>query len=113
MAALDARGFECIDDLASLPFDEQCRLFAQADVIVAPHGAALSLLFCCYPRTRVLEIHSPTYLSPLYAAMAHYGGLTYAVLMANPVANAMYHSMDDMVVDIELILARLTAWGVH
>lgn len=113
MAALNARGFECIEDPSSLPFAEQCRRFAEAEMIVAPHGAALSLLFCCHPRTRVLEIHSPTYLSPLYAAMAHYGSMDYHPLMAIPVPDDNHASMDDILVDINQVLTRLSFWGVH
>lgn len=112
MASLQARGFECIEDLAAFSFDEQCHRIAQADVIVAPHGAALSLLFCCHSGAKLLEFYSPTYPSPLYAALAHFGSLTYKALMASPVMNAQFKSMDDMVVDIEEVLSSLSAWGI-
>lgn len=112
MAALHTRGFECIDDLATLSFEEQCLHLAQADVIVAPHGAALSLLFCCHPGTKLLELHCPSYLSPLYAVLAHYGSLNYQALMARSVLNVDNRTMDDMIVDIDEVLASLSAWGI-
>jgi capsular polysaccharide biosynthesis protein len=112
MASLEAVGFTCVPDPACLDFDQQCRLLAQADVVVAPHGAALSLLFCCVPGTKVLEIHGPGYVSPLYAWMASFGQLTYAALMAQPRANPAEPMMDDLWIDPQMVLDQLTQWGV-
>ena len=112
MAALEAAGFTCVPDPARLLFDEQCRLLAEADVVVAPHGAALSLLFCCTPGTKILEIHAPGYVSPLYAWMASYGKLAYAALLAQPRSNPAEPTMDDLWIDPRMVLDQLTQWGV-
>ena len=112
MAALDAAGFTCVPDPACLDFDQQCKALAEADVVVAPHGAALSLLWCCAPGTKVLEIHAPGYASPLYARMANYGRLVYAALLGQPKPNPAEPTMDDLWIDPRMVLDQLTQWGV-
>jgi capsular polysaccharide biosynthesis protein len=112
MAALEPLGFTCIPDPESLDFNDQCRLLAEADVVVAPHGAALSLLFCCAPGTTLLEIHTPNYSSPLYAWMAFFGSLQYMALLAEPRSNPAEPSMDDLWVDPQLVLDQLSKWRV-
>ena len=112
MAALEREGFTCIPDPGVLAFDQQCRLLADADVVVAPHGAALSLLFCCAPGTRLLEIHGPSYISPLYAWMARVGGLWYSALLAESRANPSEASMDDLWINPQTVLDQVLKWGL-
>jgi len=112
MTALEPLGFTCISDPGSLDFHDQCRLLAEADVVVAPHGAALSLLFCCAPATRLLEIHTPDYISPLYAWMAFFGTLRYRALLGEARSNPAEPSMDDLWVDPQVVVDRLIEWGV-
>lgn len=112
MAELEGMGFICIPDPGVLDFKQQSHLLAHADVVLAPHGAALSLLFCCSPGTKVLEIHSPSYLSPLYAWMSLYGGLRYTALLAQPRSNPAMPSMDDLWVEPQIVLDRLSEWGI-
>ena len=38
---------------------DQCALFRAADLVVAPHGAALANLLCARPGTAVVELHAP------------------------------------------------------
>mgnify|MGYP006268846781 CR=1 FL=1 len=113
MAALESLGFTCIPDPSNLDFEHQCRLLSEADVVVAPHGAVLSLLFCCAPGTKILEVHCPGYLSPLYAWMAAFGGLRYRSLMGCARANPAEPQMDDLWVDISLVLHHLADWGIE
>jgi len=112
MAELESMGFICIPDPAVLDFKQQSHLLAHADVVLAPHGAALSLLFCCSPGTKVLEIHSPSYLSPLYAWMSLYGGLRYSALVAQPRPTPATATMDDLWIDPQIVLDRLSEWGI-
>ena len=60
MKMLSRYGFESYDT-AKLPFAEQARLFQSADVVVAPHGAALANLMFCRPHTKVLEFFPANY----------------------------------------------------
>ena len=39
-----------------LTLSQQVAVFRDAELILAPHGAALTLLFCCRPRTRLFEL---------------------------------------------------------
>jgi hypothetical protein len=56
---------------------EQAALFGRADVVVAANGAALSNLVFCRPGTRVIVLHRPTYLSPVFYQLSHTVGLDY------------------------------------
>jgi capsular polysaccharide biosynthesis protein len=54
-AQLEPRGFEYV--LAeNLDFAEQVAMFANAEAVVAPHGAGLTNLVFCAPGTRVIEL---------------------------------------------------------
>jgi capsular polysaccharide biosynthesis protein len=55
LALLAPLGFEAVD-AGALSVAEQIRTFAETDVIVAPHGAALANLVFCSPGSAVLEI---------------------------------------------------------
>jgi hypothetical protein len=54
---LESRGFVAVD-CADFTVAEQKALFAQARVILAPHGAGLTNLVFCQPRTIVLDLMS-------------------------------------------------------
>ena len=112
MVTLASLGFQCLQDPAAISFAEQRCLFAEADVIVAPHGAALTNLTFCRPGTKVLEFHNPTYLSPLYAVLASYGKLLYQGLMGSAVPNTQQRSMDDLMVDSDAVRLQLVEWGL-
>lgn len=56
---------------------EQAALFGSADVVVAANGAALANLVFCRPGTRVIVMHRPTYLSPVFYQLSHTIGLDY------------------------------------
>ena len=49
---------------------EQIDHFAGAEVVVAPHGAALANLVFCRPGVRVLELFAPRYVNPCYWTIA-------------------------------------------
>jgi len=58
---LEQRGFVRIDP-GSMTVRDQIDHFAAADVIVGPHGAALSNLAFIKPGARVLELFAPSYV---------------------------------------------------
>jgi len=55
LALLTPLGFEAVDP-GELSVRDQIRTFAEADVIVAPHGAALANLVFCSPGSALLEL---------------------------------------------------------
>jgi capsular polysaccharide biosynthesis protein len=62
-------GFEVFDP-GQHSVQDQIDCFTAAEVIVAPHGAALANLTFCSPGTRVLELFAPTYVNPCYWTIA-------------------------------------------
>lgn len=64
-------------ELETLSVAEQAQLFSSAEVIVGAHGAGLVNLTFCRPGTRVIEIFSPTYITPLYWAICSFGNLNH------------------------------------
>jgi tetratricopeptide (TPR) repeat protein/capsular polysaccharide biosynthesis protein len=45
---------------------EQVSLFANAEIIIAPHGSGLTNIVFCSPRTKIIELFSPNYLRTDY-----------------------------------------------
>jgi hypothetical protein len=66
---LEALGFTVLDP-GELSVAEQVRAFAEADVIVAPHGAALANLAFCSPGSAVVELFPSQSLVADYWKMA-------------------------------------------
>lgn len=62
---LEAKGFVRLDP-GTLSVQEQIDAFAAAEVVVAPHGAALANLVFCRPQVRVLELFAPNYVNVCY-----------------------------------------------
>jgi hypothetical protein len=79
---LASYGFVGVDP-GALSVEEQIRTFAQAELIVAAHGAALANLVFCSPGTRVIELFPAGYLLPDYWRLASgVPGLEYRYLSA-------------------------------
>ncbi len=77
---LEREGFE-VATTSSLPFAEQVKLFASAEIVVGPHGAGFSPLTFCKPGTSVLELFSPAYSHRCYWQVAAAAGLPYHYLL--------------------------------
>ncbi len=73
---LEARGFRKVRT-EELSWTEQINAFAQAKVIVAPHGAGLANLAFCQPGTRVVELFNRAYVNPCFWRLAAMKGLDY------------------------------------
>lgn len=58
--------------LEDYPFLEQVRLFSEARVVIAPHGAGLTNLVFCQPTTTVIELFSPNYIRYYYWSICCY-----------------------------------------
>ena len=80
--SLESRGFVRLDP-GTLSVQEQIDCFHAAEVIVAPHGAALSNLVFCQPGTRVLELFAHNYVHlGLWAISQSIEGICYHYLVA-------------------------------
>jgi len=76
---LQKYGFE-VATTSQLPFAEQVKLFASAEIVVAPHGAGLSHLAFCKKGTPVLEMFAPSYTHTCYWQVAAAAELSYHYL---------------------------------
>lgn len=63
--------------LEDMSFSEQINLFANAKVIISPHGSSLTNLVFCAPETTVIELFSPHYIRTYYWIIAQQLQLKY------------------------------------
>jgi hypothetical protein len=113
VAYLEKKGFETVT-LSGLRSEEQARLFASAETIVAPHGAGLTNLVFCEKGTRVVEAFYPDFPCACYWHLSQAAGLKYACILGPPreevPAKRPYADMD---IDVALLQRALEALGVE
>jgi capsular polysaccharide biosynthesis protein len=102
---LGTHGFSIVDN-GSLSIDQQVALFRSADVIVAPHGAALTnLVYAGDGRLgpKVIELVQESYLGRSFIKIAQAKPLNYSVIV-NPDARFHdYHHDRTWNCDLELL----------
>ena len=100
---LEKLGFVRVDP-GSLTVQEQIDWFAAAEVIVAPHGAALANLAFCSPGVRVLELFAPNYVNVCYWNITeNIDGARYRYLVGGkPDARPLGSPMNGVLTDIEI-----------
>ncbi len=110
--ALAERGFARLDP-GSVSVQEQIDAFAAAEVVVAPHGAALANLVFARPGARVLELFAHDYVNPCYWAVTDaVPEARYRYLVAGSpeqVAAAEHRPMTGVLRDISLPPERVLA----
>jgi Glycosyltransferase 61 len=113
---LSERGFAVIDP-GTLPLSEQIRCFAEAEWIVAPHGAALANLAFASPGASVIELFAPDYVQGCYWKLADcVRGLAYRYLVGEgrgPRGDRMNGVMSDITLDLGDIGRALDALPVE
>jgi capsular polysaccharide biosynthesis protein len=112
MRVLSPLGFEAVK-LTQLSFEDQVSLFANAEAVVAPHGAGLINTIYATD-VKILEIFGE-FVSPLYYCIAGGLGFPYRYEQATdtqPTADSSGISVpgDDLVVDADRIQASLREW---
>lgn len=81
---LSKLGFRLIV-LEDLEFEQQIQLFANADFIVAPHGAGLANCAFCRPGTRLIEIFGERYTPGFFRRLAAICEMQYGCMVeGNP-----------------------------
>ena len=70
--------------LETLPFIEQVELFANTELVVAPHGAGLANIVFLPEASSVVEMFPRTYVNPCYWRIASALGCSYGVLPGAP-----------------------------
>lgn len=81
---LDQAGFTLIH-LEKLSLSKQIAIFANAEIVIGPHGAGLANIAFCYPDTKVVEINTPYRISSLFTRLANAASLEYHLHIAEPV----------------------------
>jgi len=66
---LESRGFEKVEP-GSLSPQQQIDVFSAAEIVVGPHGAALTNLLFCPPGVTVLEVFTASYVNQCYYSIA-------------------------------------------
>ncbi len=74
-------GFESIDP-ADYSIQEQVRLFSEAEILIAPHGAALANIVFCQPGTKVVELIHPKAVNLMFWTLSETIGLDYHYFLA-------------------------------
>jgi capsular polysaccharide biosynthesis protein len=83
LARLAPLGFQSVDP-AQMTVAEQVRVFAEAQIIVGAHGAAMTNLVFCPEGTAIVELFPPDYVNVCYWVLASaVGGLRYNYLVGD------------------------------
>lgn len=83
MKALAPMGFVSYT-LSDMNFSEQVRLFSQAEVIVAPHGAGLTNMIWSKQNPIIIELFSKFYTNPVYYALSKTLNFEYGSCQCEP-----------------------------
>lgn len=89
--------------------DDQPRDFAEAEMVVGPHGAGLANLAFCSPGTRVVEIIPTDNAHPFYYSLALSAGLDYGYLLAPSAVDRPSGSFGPSPYDFQVDLQELEA----
>jgi len=92
----------------SMSLENQIAIFANAKIIVAPHGSGLTNIVFSNPGTKVIELFSPHYLRYYYWHISRLLGLEHYFLIGEtfscyPIRNIMYESslVEDILVNLD------------
>lgn len=114
LSALSDRGFERIDP-GQMSVADQIRAFAEADVIVSPHGSALANIVFASPGSCLIELFPRGHLVPDYWKLASgVPGVEYRYLAgvgATERCNRSRMLVSDVVVDVDMLLKTLVDIG--
>ena len=92
----------------SHPWADQVRMFANAEVVLAPHGAALANIAFCKPGTLIAEINTTAGYRDFFLQLAAAASLRYRLLEAQPRVAGSTTSLravenEDMIVDLDTL----------
>jgi capsular polysaccharide biosynthesis protein len=97
-----------LTEVEGLSWPEQVALFREAEVIFAPHGAALANTVFCEPGTFIAESGTRTGYKEFYLQLAASAKLRYRLIEATPDVPAHASSQraienEDMIVDLKAV----------
>jgi len=98
---LEKMGFEKVF-MEELSFSEQITAMQQAEIVVAPHGAAITNVIFCSPGTHVVEIADLSFPNPNFYALCSAMGHHYWILDAEGVGE-MHPLEKDLRIDPSVV----------
>jgi capsular polysaccharide biosynthesis protein len=108
---LQTHGFEIVS-LAGKTLEEQAQLFARAEIVAGPAGAAFANLVYCSPPAQVLEIASPHWLATYHWMISARRGLRHTIILGEgevrPGLPDIAARSRDLVINPEKFAAALT-----
>lgn len=120
VAVLSEFGFKSIAP-ESLSVAEQVSLFANAEVVIGAHGAALTNTVFCSPGTKLIEIFAPDYVNPCYRKLSSQVGLEYWEFIGERVlvdsdsqqqrGEKIHYVFEDILVNIAALLNTMKLAG--
>jgi hypothetical protein len=105
---LQRRGIETLD-FSKCSFEDQVRIMAGADIIVAPHGAALSNIVFARKGTRVLEIFGSPENQKCYWMLAEQRQMIYHYCLADRIESSDDLNRCDLFIPLEKLEKALDA----
>lgn len=100
---LKMQGLEIID-CGQMSVRDQAAAFAHAELIVAPHGGALTNLIFCRPGTKIVELLSSEYPNPCYRNLCGVAKLPYIGIIGNSQKSQTTSDLSDSSGPIETTL---------
>jgi hypothetical protein len=100
-------GFEIVS-LSDLSFESQVRLFSEAVIVVASHGAGLANLIFCSPVTFVLELFVESYVQWSMRRLGSLISVRYGCIVGNEVGFSVGQHGKVWIVDIGLVESTLS-----
>ena len=97
IALLSKYGFIVIDP-GKIDFKDQARYFRNAEIIIAPHGAALSNIVWCENTVKIIELNGSVDVRWHFAKIAIYLRFSYLLLLGNTI-DEKYFETDIHVVE--------------
>lgn len=106
IALVESYGFAVVK-LERMRFLDQVKLFKNAEVIVAPHGAGLANLVFCKKLTKIIEIFSPNYVNVCFWCLSSQVELDYYYLIGESKSLSNNNKQLDISDDIEVDLNKV------
>jgi capsular polysaccharide biosynthesis protein len=98
-ALLDEHGFEMVH-CEALTVRQQRQLFSEAEMVVAPHGAALGNLVYCGACASVLELFSPNYVDVGMWPLTTHSRLVHTYALTQTAREKGGPRIEDMIFDV-------------
>jgi capsular polysaccharide biosynthesis protein len=98
---------------------EQAEVFASAEVVVGPHGGALTNLVFCSPGTKVIEFFAPSFVVPWFYHLSNQCNLDYHWLIGSGERPSSFlgwpipkRSPDPIEIDLDVLVKTLRTAGL-